>query len=308
MPRLATLAAGRLDATPSTVTTRSSPDDETAIVCAALEPERSIAHAAGGDGPLPGFAAGSGGGGVVPAGALPSSPVAAVPSALPPPAPDCASDVPELPEPVGAVPATGVEPSSEVADPSEGDAEMSPDVEGATDGCGVDTAPSDESSPPDGGVTSSVGDGGGAEGCDRSSRGGAGAEPPMPGAADAAETSPVSEDEIVPVSSVTLWSERAGFAGAAGTGGAAAGGAAVVVVVVTSTGVPASSTTSGALSSAEEDCADGVAAAGAPSVYVSVTTGMRCGFAGAWTAGVAETGATTGAECSFGTFSRANDS
>ena len=184
---------------------------------------------------------------------------------------------------------------------------MSPDVEGATDGCGVETVPSDVSSPPDGGVTSSVGDGGGAEGCDTSSDGGAGAEPPMFEAPDAAEMPPLSVDEIVPVSSVTLWSERAGFAGAAGTGGVAAAGGAAVVVVVTATGVPASSTTSGAFASADAG-ADDAAGAGAPRVYASVTTGTRRGFPGACTAGVAETGATTGAACSFGTFSRANDS
>ena len=114
--RLVTEATGRLDATPSTVTTRLPPETATEIVCAASE--RATIHAAGGDGPLPGVAAGSVGGVVTPPGVVvPESPGAGV-DAEPPDVPAWPFVVPE-PEPAPApeaVPATGDEPVVEDTD------------------------------------------------------------------------------------------------------------------------------------------------------------------------------------------------
>ena len=73
--RLVTEETGRLDAMPSTVTTRSSAATATETVCEASE--RATFHAAGGEGPLPGVAAGSGGGGVTPVGSVLSEPLGA---------------------------------------------------------------------------------------------------------------------------------------------------------------------------------------------------------------------------------------
>ena len=107
--RLVTAATGRLDATPSTVTTSASPAAAMETVCEASD--RETFHAAGGEGPLPGVAAGSGGGVVAPSGSEPSEPAGADDDVESPEVPAWPSLVPAPPPEPDAVPATGDEPS-----------------------------------------------------------------------------------------------------------------------------------------------------------------------------------------------------
>ena len=106
--RLVTAATGRLDATPSTVTTRASAVTAMETVCEASDSETF--HAAGGEGPLPGVAAGSGGGVVTPVGSEPSEPAGADDVVESPEAPAWPSLVPAPPPEPEPVPATGDEP------------------------------------------------------------------------------------------------------------------------------------------------------------------------------------------------------
>ena len=135
--RLVTDATGRLDATPSTVTTRLSAVTATEIVCEVSD--RATVHAAGGDGPLPGVAAGSGGGVVTPAGAVLSESLGADVVVEPPDAPCWPPLVPAPPAEPEAVPATGDEP---LCDCDAGSPDGLPADGDVPDGCGgVEAAP-----------------------------------------------------------------------------------------------------------------------------------------------------------------------
>ena len=135
--RLVTAATGRLDATPSTVTTSASAVTAIETVCEASDSETF--HAAGGEGPLPGVAAGSGGGVVTPVESVPSEPAGAGVVVEPPEAPVWPLLVPAPPPEPEPVPATGDEP---FCDCDAGSPEVAPTDGEVPETCGgVEAAP-----------------------------------------------------------------------------------------------------------------------------------------------------------------------